>query len=117
MCLASAVRLAGLGNGLTPAGDDWLLGCALAAHLKDSADPAHALMPQAVREASRHTTPLSAAWLRAAASGECGVPWHWLFDACLRADKVTIARAARQIVGQGHTSGASALAGFVEILA
>lgn len=115
-CLAGAAGLAGLGDGLTPAGDDWLLGGALAAHLKDPSDPACALLLEAVREVARHTTPLSAAWLRAAAVGECAAPWHELFDACLGADEERLARAARLLVCQGYTSGASALAGFVEVL-
>jgi hypothetical protein len=114
--LESAAGLAGLGDGLTPAGDDWLLGAALAAHLKDPSDPARELFLEAARGAARRTTPLSAAWLRAAASGECAAPWHELFESCLGADEEAIEHAAHQIIGQGHTSGASALAGFVEVL-
>jgi hypothetical protein len=79
-CLASAAGLAGLGDGLTPAGDDWLLGAALAAHLKDPSDPSRELLLEAAREAAQHTTSLSAAWLQAAASGECAAPWHDLFE-------------------------------------
>ncbi len=110
LCLESVVELAGLGDGLTPAGDDWIMGCTLAAHI--FASP---IAPLLAITAAGRTTALSATWLRAAARGECGEMWHSLFGAILEGDESAIYAAAAKIVQQGHTSGSDALAGFVAI--
>jgi hypothetical protein len=62
------------------------------------------------------TTPLSAALIRAAARGECGVAWHDLLGALKNADAPGINNAAKRIMSRGHTSGADSLAGFVAVL-
>ncbi len=98
---------------MTPAGDDWLLGAALAAHSGFPTPDAAALLLIAVRLAAPGTNPLSASWLRAAVDGACGAHWHRLFAACLYQDAGAVARAAEAIVAQGHSSGADALAGFL----
>lgn len=116
-CVISARGLAGLGGGLTPAGDDWLVGCALAAHLGLPSPPAAAILLAAIRVAAPATNPLSASWLRAAADGACGQLWHTLLASCLQPDPRTVQQAAVALVRQGHTSGADALAGFVALLA
>jgi hypothetical protein len=48
-CAAGARQLVGLGGGLTPAGDDWLLGCALAAHLDLPLDLPHPALTRCLR--------------------------------------------------------------------
>lgn len=116
LCLKGAEDLAGLGTGLTPAGDDWLVGCVLAAWAGFPHLEARAIAAGAAETAARHTTPLSAAWLRAAARGECNAAWHILFEALLTNHEPLIHRAACAITRQGHTSGADALAGFVATL-
>jgi hypothetical protein len=116
LCLKGAKDLAGLGAGLTPAGDDWLVGCVLAAWAGFPRQGARATAAGAAETTARHTTPLSAAWLRAAACGECSAAWHALFEALLTNHETLIHRAASAIVRQGHTSGADALAGFVATL-
>ena len=115
-CVSGAAQLAGLGSGLTPAGDDWLLGCALAAHAGFPSPEAAALILDAVRRAASDTHPLSACWLRAAADGACGQDWHTFFESCLQADARSVYQAAVQIVRQGHSSGADALAGYVALV-
>ncbi len=110
LCLESVVELAGLGDGLTPAGDDWIMGCTLAAHIL-----ANPIAPLLAITAAGRTTALSAAWLRAAARGECDERWHSLFDAILKDDEPANYAAAVKITQQGHTSGSDALAGFVAI--
>jgi hypothetical protein len=104
-------RLAGLGGGLTPAGDDFLTGVMLWAWL------AHP-MPQPfcqllLQSAAPRTNTLSVAFLRAAAEGECNAAWHDLLAALVGGMEHQFAGAAKKVLSLGHTSGADALAGFV----
>ncbi len=115
VCLSSAAHLAGLGSGLTPAGDDWLLGCALAAQIGLPTPRAADLMLRAIRLAAAGTTILSAHWLRAAVMGACSAHWHAFFEQCLLADQHQIYQTALHILRQGHSSGADALAGYVAL--
>lgn len=106
-----AAWLAGLGGGLTPAGDDFLCGIMLAAWL---AHPEPAAFCQVVVEtAVPRTTMLSAAFLRAAGRGECRAAWHRLLPALAAGTSGEIAPAARAVLAHGATSGADALTGFV----
>lgn len=108
---AGAAQLAGLGGGLTPAGDDWLLGAMLYAWL---AHPDPRRYGEVVLEAcSSRTTLLSAAFLRSAAAGECSAPWHRLLAALASGPDEQLGCAVREVIAWGHTSGADALAGFV----
>ena len=108
-------RLAGLGGGLTPAGDDFLAGAMLWAWL---AHPTPASLCRVMVEvAVPRTTTLSAAFLRAAARGECSAPWHALL-AALREElgseqEAGITTAVREVLAHGATSGADNLAGFL----
>jgi len=111
------IRLAGLGGGLTPAGDDFLAGAMVWAWL---AHPAPQSFCHAVVEAAApRTTVLAAALLRAAARGECSAPWHALLAALSgglssEGAEARIAAAVQQVLACGATSGADALAGFLE---
>jgi hypothetical protein len=108
----AAVQLAGLGPGLTPAGDDFLAGAMLWAWL---AHPTPQEFCQAlVSAAAPRTTALSAAFLRAAGHGECSAAWHALFEQ-LAAPEAGPAgsQAVARVLSYGHTSGADALAGFL----
>jgi hypothetical protein len=106
-----AVTLAGLGVGLTPSGDDLLVGAMLGAWL---AHPAPERVCRALLEASApRTTALSAAFLRAAARGQCSAPWHALLIVLQTTDRARIARATRRVLSHGATSGADALIGFL----
>lgn len=110
LCLEGAASLSGLGGGLTPAGDDWLVGFMLGIW---AASARHTIPPTAIAQtAAPRTTPLSAAWLHAAARGECGAPWHILFESLIKGSEPAITQAAEAVIHQGHTSGADALAGF-----
>jgi len=86
------------------------MGCTLAAHIL-----ANPIAPLLANTAAGRTTALSAAWLRAAARGECGEMWHSLFGVILEGDEPAVCAAAAKITQQGHTSGSDALAGFVAI--
>jgi hypothetical protein len=110
-----AAGLAGLGGGLTPAGDDFLTGAMLWVWL---AHPMPAQLCRALAEAAVHrTTTLSAAFLRAAARGECGAPWHALLAALSEGlsdeGEARITAAVQEILARGATSGADSLAGFL----
>jgi len=104
-------RLAGLGGGLTPAGDDFLVGVMLWAWL---AHPAPERFCEVVLKASEsRTTTLSAAFLRAAAGGECSAPWHRLLASLVGDAELELEVAVESVLSCGHTSGADALAGFL----
>lgn len=108
---AGAVQLAGLGSGLTPAGDDFLAGLMLWAWLAHP-EPRQVCRIVAAAAAPR-TTRLSAAFLWAAAKGECGAPWHRLLAALQDSDKSALVVAVRDMLARGSTSGADTLAGFL----
>jgi hypothetical protein len=106
-----AMGLAGLGNGLTPSGDDFLGGAMLWAW---SAHPAPASLCDTLAQvAAPRTTTLSAAFLRAAARGECSAAWHALLAALSVGGEAQIAAAAHRVLAHGATSGADSLAGFL----
>jgi hypothetical protein len=114
-----ACRLAGLGGGLTPAGDDFLCGVMLWAWL---AHPGPLSFCRLLLEvASGRTTALSAAFLRAAARGECSAAWHRLLAALAgwqrgQPEAAALERlelAVRHVLSFGNTSGGDTLAGFL----
>jgi hypothetical protein len=107
----AAARLAGLGEGLTPAADDYLVGALYALHALRPGPQAAALAVAVAAEAAPRTTTLSAAWLRRAAAGEVAPAWERLLEALLRrGDRET---AIHGLMATGHTSGRAALDGFV----
>ncbi len=115
-CRDAARRLAGLGAGLTPAGDDFLLGAILAARIVHRQEIARLVTNTVVSTAAPLTTTLSAAWLRSAGKGEAGVLWHDLLSALLSPDATDLQVAVQALLATGHTSGADALAGFNRLL-
>lgn len=114
-CVAGVHGLAGLGGGLTPAGDDFILGVLLAAWAGLYGPGAERLGAPIAEAATPRTTTLSAAYLRAAARGECSVYWHRVFEALLRSDAADLSAALLSLLAVGHTSGADALAGFLAV--
>jgi hypothetical protein len=119
-CLAGVHALAGLGGGLTPAGDDFICGALFAAWAGLLPSPSGRgaggegeLVAQIADHAASRTTTLSAACLRAAARGECMALWHSLFEALRSSDASALRSAVESLLAVGHTSGADALAGFI----
>lgn len=108
-----AKQLAGLGNGLTPAGDDFLVGVALAVWAGLYGNGQAERLTQLIETACPLTTLLSAAYLRSAAKGDCIAPWHTLFAALLLSDAEVTRMAAKSLMLVGHSSGADGLAGFL----
>ena len=113
--LTGAKQLAGLGMGLTPAGDDFILGAVLAAWIIHPFGVANVLTREITNIAAPLTTSLSAAWLRSAGRGEAGVLWHHFFEALLSPDAAQLQNAMDTILEVGETSGADALSGFIGV--
>jgi hypothetical protein len=104
-------RLAGLGRGLTPAGDDFLVGLMYWGWLDSRDCRDYGWMIETC--VAPRTTALSAAMLRAAARGECSVAWQLLLAAMSNKSSSELEAAAGRILGFGASSGADALAGFI----
>jgi hypothetical protein len=106
-----AVRhLAGRGPGLTPLGDDLVLGVLLALHARR-----HPWITRAADLAdlvAAGTTTLSAAWVRAAARGEGAIAWHQLAAADSPQGFATAIRAIRR---WGSSSGEAAWGSFAVV--
>ena len=114
--LILAKRLAGLGAGLTPAGDDYILGAVLAIWIIHPYGIAKPLAKEITDTAAPLTTSLSAAFLKSAGRGEAGVLWHEFLDALLSSDPLHTRFVLSKILAVGATSGADALAGFFDTL-
>lgn len=114
VCRAGVRQLAGLGQGLTPAGDDFLLGAMYGLRAAAAEETARFWSEWIADTAVPRTTALSAAWLRAAAQGEAAAAWH---DFCRYSAMVERwGTAVQRILHTGHSSGADALAGFTAVL-
>lgn len=113
---AAAAKLAGLGPGLTPAGDDFLLGVIHGLYSTMDSLKALTLSLNIADAAIPRTNSLSAAWLEAAAHGEAGEPWHELLSTIKGRDEQALEAAMMRILPTGHTSGADALGGFLAVL-
>lgn len=108
-------KLAGLGIGLTPAGDDFLMGAMYAAWMIHPQELAKNITEEIADIAVPLTTSLSGAWLRSAAKGEAGELWHEFFDALIEDKNIYLPMS--KILSVGETSGSDALAGFLETIA
>ncbi|MER2600691.1 MAG: DUF2877 domain-containing protein [Caldilineales bacterium] len=115
-----AGQLAGLGPGLTPAGDDWLAGWLMGLHTRaglmsatahplSTADAAAAVLSAA----QGRTTRLSLAFLQAAADGAANEAWHNLITTLSKPSKRLLRAATAQVMAHGATSGSDMLAGFL----
>ena len=108
--------LAGLGPGLTPAGDDFIAGVLLSLALvrAQRGDPALTeIAHMLVETAAPRTHEISAAYLRAAYDGQVGERWDPLLQTLAAGDADHITAAAGPVLATGETSGADMLAGFV----
>jgi hypothetical protein len=114
--LAAAVeaQIAGRGPGLTPSGDDLLVGIMHALTVWPALADRHraADLRTLLRDAGApRTTRISRAYLEAAADGMATEPWHELVGS-LAADVGRIGQAVAALLRVGETSGADALTGF-----
>ncbi|MEV7631262.1 DUF2877 domain-containing protein [Microbacterium sp. NPDC089318] len=109
---AAAERLLGLGEGLTPSGDDVLTGLAFtAAHPGLDLTALLAPLRTATASADRRTTVLSEVTLRAALDGRARRRMHDLIDALIADDEPALRSAISRTAEIGHTSGFDILTG------
>jgi hypothetical protein len=108
----AASALSGRGPGLTPAGDDALIGYLLA---RRALDPSAARTDAAIvlARARRATGQPSLSLLRAAARGEAFEPVAAMLAALLRADGPALAPALRRVSALGATTGRATLTGLI----
>lgn len=115
---ASIRPLIGLGPGLTPSGDDFLVG--YLAGLWSTADNSAARMQflagldVEISEAARHTNEISCAYLRSAAKGYVSEPIAKLAQQIREANNTRCVRVATQTALQvGHSSGVDGVLGLL----
>lgn len=111
--VALTSQLAGLGQGLTPSGDDFLMGAIYALWIIHAPETASVIANEIAAHAAPLTTSLSAAWLQSAGRGEAGVLWHDLFQALIVGGNIQLP--ITKLLSIGETSGADALAGFLAV--
>lgn len=113
---AAIETLAGRGPGLTPSGDDFLVGVLHAVTCWPdlaAAGLAADLHARIAAVAVPRTTRISAAYLDAASRGWATSPWHALVDALAQYPAAgPLEAAARRLLATGETSGADGLTGF-----
>lgn len=108
--------LAGLGVGLTPSGDDFLMGLMYGLWASLPEKDARSIAELIFASAAGQTTALSREWLAAVVHGEVNERWHTLFSATIHGQGALIAEAVKEICVVGATSGVDALCGFVQAL-
>jgi hypothetical protein len=109
----AARRLLGLGEGLTPSGDDILTGLAfVAAHPGFGLTAILEPLTAAVRDADNSTMLLSIVTLRAALAGRARRRLHDLVTAVIVGDSPRIVTMATETAAIGHTSGCDILTGI-----
>lgn len=119
---AHAAALAGLGPGLTPAGDDWLAGWLIGLRVREAVNPHAARLKVGevaevvVSAAAGRTHALSMALLRAAGRGLVNARWQALLAALAGHAHPGLEAAAEGILTYGETSGSDMLAGFLSAL-
>lgn len=103
--LGSARQLAGRGIGLTPQGDDLLIGTIFALHMLGWEQNIIEMLGE---QPKGQTGSLSAAFLQAAVAGEATEPWHQLLAG--------EPNALENLLSVGETSGKDAWFGFVNMI-
>jgi hypothetical protein len=113
----SARKLAGLGKGLTPAGDDFIMGVLLGYQFVRTQNGASQFLAGVVKGLEGRTNALSMAFIRSACRGEASVAWHKLYEGLVIGSVGQMREACRRVLQTGHSSGADALTGFVAVIA
>ena len=108
--------LVGLGPGLTPSGDDMLVGALIALHALGLRDLRHAIWSAIAPVVAIQTNQISKAHLSAAAEGQCSAALSDIVAALMCGSVRDLTPALRNITTVGHCSGWDALAGAVVVL-
>jgi hypothetical protein len=113
----AAVALLGRGHGLTPSGDDFLVGflAGLWTRVGDSANRQTFLdtIGGAIVSGLERTTPVSATYLRAAADGRAGAAIHSVVGALKSDRRRGLELVIRRAMDIGHESGTCAMIGLL----
>jgi hypothetical protein len=114
----SVRRLIGLGPGLTPSGDDFLVGYVAGLWCTASNHPSRmqflAAFNSELSETARNTNEISFVYLRSAAKGHVSEPIATLAQHLKQSSDVSSVRAATQAALQvGHTSGSAGVLGLL----
>ena len=108
----AAQSLIGLGDGLTPSGDDFIVG--LCAALRVAGHPcAEAFAAGCVRSARGRTTLVAETFLMHAARGEYSERVHTLLDAFFHSSPDALPNQVAEALGWGYSSGADLLLGVL----
>jgi Protein of unknown function (DUF2877) len=113
---AHARRLIGLGAGLTPAGDDYVVGVAIACAIRGGRarpDPCLDALRRAVDDGADRTTDLSRATLVHAVRGRVRESLIGFVEAIAAGDEDLMARQAHRVLAIGATSGTDILSGML----
>ena len=106
-------ELVGLGEGLTPSGDDFIGGILIAlvgAGHQESADYIYSTIMPVARQ---RTNSISVAHLDCASQGLTSLPLHHLLNAVLCGRSIEVGQSAKDINQIGHTSGWDIAAGML----
>ena len=114
--------LVGLGEGATPAGDDYLVGYFASLWASVRRIPARAAFVAAVGESLKSAASgagrISRVYLEAAADGEVSERLSDLASCiAVGSDRISVERAASAVIAVGHSSGACGLLGFLQACA
>lgn len=115
----ACARLAGLGQGLTPSGDDYVAGLAAALrfHAASREAPLCAeLLERVAASVAARTSGYSGFLVRCAARGFVSMPVAAWLDAVMGGRLEEVPAATEAVVEVGHSSGVDALAGMVHAL-
>ncbi len=116
---STGVELAGVGEGLTPSGDDFLVGLVAALHFHrasggDGPETHH--LHTLAKEAAERTSPFSAQNIAVAAQGlVADVVADWLTFLHL-GDSEGVKNSTRALLSYGHSSGVDTFAGMMTAL-
>jgi hypothetical protein len=110
----AALPLLGLGEGLTPAGDDFVGGALFGRRCRAAGSSSEwdAAIGRLLDEARTRTHPLSAQLLSDLAAGEAWAPLHDLAGALAARQPDAVRSAAKALTAIGHSSGWDLLGGF-----
>jgi hypothetical protein len=109
-----AARLVGLGPGLTPAGDDWLVGLATICNLPGSpVGDLRSLLVGLVDDAGERTNDISRAAMVHAAQGRVRESITELVTAMAHGDRAAMERRGTQVMRIGASSGTDILTGML----
>lgn len=114
---SAAVALIGRGHGLTPSGDDFLVGFLAGLWSRAGACQEHETfvrgLAQAITANRARTNPVSATYLRAAADARVGGGLHSVIDGLRSGAPNSREKAIRRAIGIGHESGTCTLIGLL----